>query len=136
MGHAMIFSAAEATEEAYRGITNNGENPLLLGIINVLGKDYSNIYSVDCATHKIQICRFHNHVLGRVNESLICEEPYERVMDIYIEDNVASEDQTRMRQMILKRSFWLLPMKIWMFSPVKWNPFWNQVDRPPEESFL
>lgn len=24
MGHAMIFSAAEATEEAYRGITNNG----------------------------------------------------------------------------------------------------------------
>lgn len=57
-------------------------------------------------------------------------------MDIYIEDNVASEDQTRMRQMILKRSFWLLPMKIWMFSTVKWNPFWNQVDRPPEESFL
>ena len=45
LGHAMIFSAAEATEETYRGITNNGENPLLLGIINVLGKDYSNIYS-------------------------------------------------------------------------------------------
>lgn len=100
MEHAMIFSAAEATEEAYRGITNNGENPLLLGIINVLGKDYSNIYSLDCATHKIQICRFHNHVLGRVSESLICEEPYEKVMDIYIEDNVASEDQTRMRQMM------------------------------------
>lgn len=100
LGHAMIFSAAEATEETYRGITNNGENPLLLGIINVLGKDYSNIYSVNCATHEIQVFRFHNPVLGGVSESLIREEPYEKVVDIYIEDNVASEDKTRMRQML------------------------------------
>ena len=100
LGHAMIFSAAEATEETYRGITNNGENPLLLGIINVLGKDYSNIYSVNCATHEIQVFRFHNPVLGGVSESLIREEPYEKVVDIYIEDNVASEDKTRMRQMM------------------------------------
>ena len=63
-------------------------------------KDYSNIYSVNCATHEIQVFRFHNPVLGGVSESLIREEPYEKVVDIYIEDNVASEDKTRMRQML------------------------------------
>lgn len=99
-GHAMIFSAAEATEDVYRGMTNNGENPLLLGIINVLGKDYANIYSVDCKTKKVQICRFHNRSLGGVSESLIREEPYEKIMGIYIDDNVAAEDQSKMRQMM------------------------------------
>ena len=39
IGHAIVFSAAEATEDIYRGMTSNGETPLLLGIINVLGKD-------------------------------------------------------------------------------------------------
>ena len=99
-GHAMVFSSAEAAEETYMNITNNGENPLLLGVINVLGKDYSNIYSVDRETRKVQVCRYQNHILGGVGESLVREEPYEKVMSVYIEDNVASEDQIKMSQMM------------------------------------
>lgn len=100
LGHALVFSAAEATEEVYMGITNGGENPLLLGIINVLGKDYSNIYSIDRETQSVQVCRFKNQSLGGVGESLVREEPYAKVMDIYIEDNVAAEDKSKMRQMM------------------------------------
>lgn len=100
MGHAMVFSSAEATEEMYKSVTDNGENPLLLGIVNVLGKDYSNIYSVDRETRKVQVCRYKNHALGGVGETLVREEPYDKVMAVYIEDNVASEDQTKMRQMM------------------------------------
>ena len=100
MGHALVFSSAEATEETYRRITNDGENPRLLGIIDVLGKDYSNIYSVDRETRRVQVCRFKNHVLGGVSESLVREEPYEKIMGIYIEDNVASEDKSKMRQLL------------------------------------
>lgn len=30
------------------------ENPILMGIINVLGKNFINIYSVDRETHKVR----------------------------------------------------------------------------------
>ena len=98
MGHALVFSAAEATQDVYSELTNNGENPLLLGIVNVLGKNYTNIYSVNRRTHKISVCRFHNRMLGGVNESLLRNDSYDQVMDIYIEDNVAAEDKLRMHQ--------------------------------------
>lgn len=97
-GHALVFSAAEATEEIYRELTGNGENPLLLGVVDVLGKDYSNIYSVDRETHKVRVCRFHDQVMSSVGESLIREDSYEQIMDIYIEENVAAEDKIRMQQ--------------------------------------
>lgn len=100
IGHALVFSAAEATEDIYRGMTSDGETPLLLGIINVLGKDFTNIYSVDRMSHKIQVCRFDNRVQGGVEESLIRDDAYEKVMDLYIEKNVAVEDKARMRQMM------------------------------------
>lgn len=96
-GHALVFSAAEATEEIYRELTGNGENPLLLGVVDVLGKDYSNIYSVDRETHKVRVCRFHDQVMSSVGESLIREDSYEQIMDIYIEENVAAEDKIRMQ---------------------------------------
>ena len=98
MGHALVFSAAEATQDVYSELTNNGENPLLLGIVNVLGKNYTNIYSVNRRTHKISVCRFHNRMLGGVGESLLRNDSYDKVMDIYIEDNVAAEDKLRMHQ--------------------------------------
>ena len=99
-GYALVFSAAEATEEICRGITDDGENPLLLGIINVLGKDFTNIYSVDRKSHKVQVCRFHNQFLERVKESLIQDGTYEKAMDIYIEDDVVAEDKLKMQQMM------------------------------------
>ena len=98
MGHALVFSAAEATQDVYSELTNNGENPLLLGIVNVLGKNYTNIYSVNRRTHKISVCRFHNRMLGGVGASLLRNDSYDKVMDIYIEDNVAAEDKLRMHQ--------------------------------------
>ena len=100
VGYALFFSAAEATEEIYRELTGNGENTLLLGVVDALGKDYSNIYSVDRETHKVRVCRFHDQMINSVEESLIRENLYEQIMDIYIENNVAAEDKIRMQRVM------------------------------------
>ena len=54
-GHALVFSDTETNDEISSGMM---ENPILMGIINVLGKNFINIYSVDRETHKVQVCRF------------------------------------------------------------------------------
>ena len=58
-GHALVFSDTETNDEISSGMM---ENPLLMGIINVLGKNFINIYSVDRETHKVQVCRFQGRV--------------------------------------------------------------------------
>lgn len=96
-GHALVFSDTETNDEISSGMM---ENPLLMGIINVLGKNFINIYSVDRETHKVQVCRFQGQSGAYVEEGLRRDEPYEKIMDIYIESSVAAEDRIRMHQMM------------------------------------
>lgn len=96
-GHALVFSDTETNDEISSGMM---ENPLLMGIINVLGKNFINIYSVDRETHKVQVCRFQGQSGAYVEEGLRSDESYEKIMDIYIESSVAAEDRIRMHQMM------------------------------------
>ena len=81
------------------------ENPILMGIINVLGKNFINIYSVDRETHKVQVCRFQGQSGAYGEEGLRRDESYEKIMDIYIESSVAAEDRIRMHQMMDLRRY-------------------------------
>lgn len=96
-GHALVFSDTETNDEISSGMM---ENPLLMGIINVLGKNFINIYSVDRETHKVQVCRFQGQSGAYGEEGLRRDESYEKIMDIYIESSVAAEDRIRMHQMM------------------------------------
>lgn len=96
-GHALVFSDTETNAEISSGMM---ENPLLMGIINVLGKNFVNIYSVDRETHKVQVYRFQGQGGAYVEEGLRRDESYEKIMDIYIESSVAAEDRIRMHQMM------------------------------------
>ena len=96
-GHALVFSDTKTNDEISSGMM---ENPLLMGIINVLGKNFINIYSVDRETHKVQVCRFQGQSGAYGEEGLRRDESYEKIMDIYIESSVAAEDRIRMHQMM------------------------------------
>lgn len=74
----------------------NERNSRLLEIINILGDDYTNIYMVNRQSHKVEIYRYRNQMIG-VRENIENERLYEQVMNSYIENNVASEDKRKLK---------------------------------------
>lgn len=64
-------------------------------IINVLGNDFTHIYSLNCETREIEIYRYENDSVG-VRESLHEKLPYEAVIQNYIKANVLPDDQPKM----------------------------------------
>ena len=79
------------------GVDSDREkNGQLLGLINILGDDYSNIYLVNRKTQKIEIYRYRNQEVN-VKKELHKERPYEAAMDAYISNNVAPEDRRKMK---------------------------------------
>ena len=71
------------------------KNTQLLGLINILGNDYTNIYLVNRRTQQIEIYRYRNQDVGVKNE-LYKEKPYESAMTSYIENKVVPEDRRKM----------------------------------------
>ena len=61
-------------------------------IINILGNDFTHIYSVICATQEIEVYRYENDAVG-VRESLHERLPYEAVIQNYIKNNVLPDDR-------------------------------------------
>ena len=62
-GYALIFSTVGEEEKLAKQFPNNEEDLRLLGVINVLGNDYSDIFSVDVKSKKIQSYRFSGKAL-------------------------------------------------------------------------
>lgn len=71
------------------------KNTQLLGLINILGDDYSNIYLVHRETQQIEIYRYRNQDVD-VKKELHKERPYEAAMSSYIENSVVPEDRRKM----------------------------------------
>ena len=95
-GYVLVFSTAREGEKLVKQLTNNEEGLRLLGVINVLGNDYSDIYSVDVKSGKMQSFRYSGKALG-IKEALCQETSYEQAMEEYIDTNVISEDQGKLR---------------------------------------
>ena len=71
------------------------KNTQLLGLINILGDDYTNIYLVNRKTQQIEIYRYRNQDVD-VEKELYKERPYESAMTSYIENKVVPEDRRKM----------------------------------------
>ena len=71
------------------------KNTQLLGLINILGDDYTNIYLVNRKTQQIEIYRYRNQDVD-VKKELYKEKPYESAMTSYIENKVVPEDRRKM----------------------------------------
>lgn len=95
-GYAMVFSDV-SKKELTSDLTGRTDNLQLLGVINVLGNDYTNVYSVSRADHQVQIYRFEDRATG-VRESLYNDSTYEPAVDTYIKQNVFIEDQSRLQR--------------------------------------
>ena len=95
-GYVLVFSTAREGEKLVKQLPNNEEGLRLLGVINVLGNDYSDIYSVDVKSGKMQSFRYSGKALG-IKEALCQETSYEQAMEEYIDTNVISEDQGKLR---------------------------------------
>lgn len=95
-GHAMVFSTVGEGEKLAELLPNNEEDLRLLGVINVLGNDYSDIFSVDVKTEKMRSYRYSGKAIG-IQEAFYQESSYERVMEEYIANHVVSEDQGKLR---------------------------------------
>ena len=95
-GYALIFSTVGEEEKLMKQLPNNEEDLRLLGVINVLGNDYSDIFSVDVKSKKIQSYRYSGKAL-ELREALYQEISYEQAMEEYIDTNVVSEDQGKLR---------------------------------------
>lgn len=95
-GHALVFS--DVTRKNFtRDLAENTDNLQLLGVINVLGNDYTNVYSVRRSDHHVQIFRFADRAAG-VRDSLYTDGTYEPAVDTYIKQNVFIEDQSRLQR--------------------------------------
>ena len=95
VGHAIAFHSEERGQEALSRLLSSEEGERLLGVINVLGRDFVNIYSVDIRTQKIEIYRYRNAEVG-VREAQQTDAPYDTARKNYIERNVLPEDQTKL----------------------------------------
>ena len=95
-GYVLVFSTVREGEKLVKQLPNNEEGLRLLGVINVLGNDYSDIYSVDVKSGKMQSFRYSGKALG-IKEALCQETSYEQAMEEYIDTNVISEDQGKLR---------------------------------------
>ena len=95
-GYVLVFSTAREGEKLVKQLPNNEEGLRLLGVINVLGNDYSDIYSIDVKSGKMQSFRYSGKALG-IKEALCQETSYEQAMEEYIDTNVISEDQGKLR---------------------------------------
>ncbi len=82
-----------------RNDSDNERNLRLLEIINILGDDYTNIYSVNRESQQIEIYRYRNQMTG-VKEEINKKKPrpYESAMKSYIENNVAPEDKQKLER--------------------------------------
>ena len=97
-GYAMVFSDV-SDKELSSDLRGGTDNLQLLGVINVLGNDYTNVYSVKRADHTVRIYRFQNHAAG-VRDSLCADNTYEPAVNAYIEQNVLPEDRERLRYVL------------------------------------
>lgn len=94
-GYAIAFHSEERGQEALNRLLSSEEGGRLLGVINVLGGDYINIYSVDIRTQKIEIYRYRNTEAG-VREAQQADYPYDTARKNYIEREVIPEDQAKL----------------------------------------
>ena len=65
-------------------------------VINVLGNDFSNIYSVDRESQNVEIYRYDNQSVG-VKEALQEKCPYKTAVQKYIEFDVFADDKKKMQ---------------------------------------
>lgn len=98
VGHALIFSTVGESENLSNNLPTHEDGLRMLGIINALSSDISDLYSVDVESHLIEIYRFSGNARG-VQESMAQAPVYEDAMKAYIKLNVHPDDAELMTEM-------------------------------------
>ena len=78
---------------------NNEQNHSRIEIMGALIKDYRNVYLVNKNSQEIKICQYQNTEVG-VSELIDVKQPYDKVVDAYIDNNVFELDREKMRQVM------------------------------------
>ena len=95
VGYAIAFHREERGQEEPNRLLSRENGNRLLGVINVLGEDYVNIYSVNILNQNVEIYRYRNTEAG-VWEVLGSEHPYDTARRVYIQREVLPEDQEKL----------------------------------------
>ena len=95
VGYAIAFHSEERGQEEPNRLLSRENGNRLLGVINVLGEDYVNIYSVNILNQNVEIYRYRNTEAG-VWEVLGSEHPYDTARRVYIQREVLPEDQEKL----------------------------------------
>lgn len=95
VGYAIAFHREERGQEELNRLLSSEDGNRLLGVINVLGEDYVNIYSVNILNQNVEIYRYRNTEAG-VWEVLGSEHPYDTARRVYIQREVLPEDQEKL----------------------------------------
>lgn len=95
VGYAIAFHREERGQEEPNRVLSRENGNRLLGVINVLGEDYVNIYSVNILNQNVEIYRYRNTEAG-VWEVLGSEHPYDTARRVYIQREVLPEDQEKL----------------------------------------
>ena len=96
-GHALVFSTVGQREQLAKELPTDVEGLRLLGVINALSKDISNLYEVNRQTREVTVFRSTAVAKGQVDEHLMAS-GYDAAMDAYIAHNVHPDDQDEMRR--------------------------------------
>ena len=95
VGYAIAFHREERGQEELNRLLSSEDGNRLVGVINVLGEDYVNIYSVNILNQNVEIYRYRNTEAG-VWEVLGSEHPYDTARRVYIQREVLPEDQEKL----------------------------------------
>lgn len=93
-GHAIVFSAVETQEAVNAPLPENEEGLKLASIINVLGNDYSSIYSVNRQTQQIRTYLESSAAdsMTKLDDTKI----YTDAISSYVEETVLLQDQGKL----------------------------------------
>ena len=94
-GYAVVFGMAESDKEAVNAPIPDGAQGLrLASIINVLGNDYSSIYSVDRQTQKMR--SYLENTNADAMTLLDTTQTYTEAVAAYVEENVLPQDHGKL----------------------------------------
>ena len=96
-GYVLTFKLAGEKEQLTQRLAADAENMHIMGIINTLSGDVSDLYEVNIATREVKVYRSAGKALGVIEE--IKKAPvYEAALEAYIAQNVHPDDMEEMRQ--------------------------------------
>ena len=96
-GHALVFNTVGEREQLAKELPTDAQGLHLLGIINALSKDVSDLYEVNRETREVIVYRASDQAIGVTvkNQNSVI---YDDAMGAYITHNVHPEDREEMRR--------------------------------------